>query len=103
VDALDLGAKSPVALAGDVDDVLEELAPRDTLKELLVGDEVVVDAVHLPFAAGTRRRRHGELEVGPTFEQCLDERALAGAGWSRDDEELRPVAQRRSSPTSSVR
>ena len=46
------------------DVVLEEVAVCEPPVELLVADEVVMDAVDLAGAAGARRRRDGELELG---------------------------------------
>jgi hypothetical protein len=83
--------------------VLEELPALDALEKLSLGEEVVVPAVRLPGTARARGRRDGELEVGTPFEQRLDKRALSSPRRAGDDEELGPVAQRRSSPTSSAR
>jgi hypothetical protein len=83
--------------------VLEELAALDRLEELVLGGEVVILALHLAATTCTGRRGDGELEVVAPGKQALDERALSGPGRSGDDEELRAVAQRRSSPTSSAR
>ena len=101
-DAVDLRAERAGALM-QKGDVLEELAVLDAAVELLVGDEVVVDAVDLTLSTRPRRRRDGQLEVGASLEQRLDERALAGPRGAGDDEELGARAQRRSRPTSSAR
>jgi hypothetical protein len=82
-----------VALARDVDDVLEELACRDPAVELLLGEEVVLAAVRLAAAARTGRRGDRDLEIVALGEQRADERALARAGGARDDEELRRSGQ----------
>jgi hypothetical protein len=83
--------------------VLEKVTALDPGEELVLGEEVVVLPLHLSRPARASRRRDGELEVFAAHEQTLDERALPGPRRTGDDEELRPVAQRRRSPTSSAR
>src|SRR5262245_43606021 len=43
-------------------------------------------AVDLTGTLRTGRRRHRDLEPGHAVEQSLDERPLAGPGWTRYDE-----------------
>src|SRR5256885_5337669 len=59
-DPLELGAEGPGAVAGDVLDVLEELAAPDAGEELVVGEEPVLAAVLLcaPPLARRGRDRH---------------------------------------------
>ena len=47
-DPVELRAERAVAVAGDVLDVLEELAARDACEEVVVGEEPVLAAVLLP-------------------------------------------------------
>ncbi len=63
-DAVDLGEERAGALAPREDVVLEEVVVREPPVELLVADEVVVDAVDLARPAGARRRGDRELELG---------------------------------------
>src|SRR5437016_2120410 len=67
--------------------MLEELVGFETPVELLLGDEVVVHAVHLAGADSAGGRRHGERELRKALEQTLDQRALAGTGLAGDDED----------------
>src|SRR5215218_7935475 len=60
---LELVAEGSVAPAG-VAGVLDEVAAVHARLELVVGEEVVVDAVLLPRPGSARRRRNGELELG---------------------------------------
>ena len=59
----------------------------DPARELLVGEEPVLAAVHLARALRARRRRDGDLELGHALEQRLDQRALAGTRRAGDDED----------------
>ena len=92
-DALHLGAQRPVALAGDVLDVLEEGALLDLGDELALAEEVVLDAVRLAGPPRARRRRDRDLEDGHPLDERLDQRSLAGAGRAGDDEHGRHVAR----------
>jgi len=63
----------------------------------------VIAAVLLPGPARAGRGRDGDLEVGAPLDERLDERALAGTGRPRDDEELRLRRQCLKRSTSSCR
>ncbi len=91
-DALELGAKRPVAMPGDVVDVLEELVGLDPREELLRGQEPVLAPVLLAGPAIARRRGDGHLELGHPLQQLPDQRSLAGARRPGDDDRGRPVA-----------
>src|SRR5581483_2637181 len=78
-----------VAVAGDVLHVLEELAARDTLEEVVVGEEPVFAPVLLRAPPLARRGRHGRLDLRHTLDELANERALAGARRARDDEHRR--------------
>jgi hypothetical protein len=83
--------------------MLEELPSLDAGEEVVLGEEVVVTAVHLSLSPRPRGRGDRKRQVGPPREEPLDERALSGSRGPGDDEELRRAAQRRSRPTSSAR
>src|SRR5581483_5285411 len=106
-DPLELRAKRPVAMAGHELDVLQKLAARDTLEEVLVAQEPVVTPVRLPAPALAGRGRHGHLDLGHALEELVDERSLAGARRARDDEHRRhrdhPHYRLLKRPISSVR
>ena len=89
-DPVDLLAERPVAVPGDVLDVLEELAGVDAALKVVLGEEVVVAAVLLAGTALAGRRRDGHGEVVALGDEVPDQRALAGAGRSGDDEEPWP-------------
>ena len=76
---LQLGAQRAVAATG-VGGVLDERARLDLAVELLVAEEVVVDAVDLARPRLARRRRDGQLQLGDAREQAADQRPLADAG-----------------------
>ena len=86
-DAVDLGKERAGALAPRKDVVLEEIAVLEAPVELLVTDEVVVDALDLAGAAGSRRRRDCKLELGKEGQKPLDQRAFAGTRLAGDDED----------------
>ena len=86
VDSVELGAKRPVALVRDVRDPFEERSFRDPGGELLVGEEPVLASVLL---TGTLRARGGgdrDLELRQTVVERPDQRSLARAGGTSDDE-----------------
>ena len=56
--------------------------------ELVLGEEVVIDAVDLSLARVAGRRRDGEGEVGDADEQLLDQRPLADPRRAGNDEDL---------------
>jgi hypothetical protein len=66
---------------------LEEVTLRETPVELLVGNEVVVDAVDLAGPSSARRRGDRKRELGKEVEDPLDQGALAGTRLTRDDED----------------
>ena len=82
---LELGAQRPVAAPGVVG-VLDELARRDQLVELLAAEEVVVDAVALARARRAGGGRHRQLELRHALAQAADQRALADPRGPRYDE-----------------
>src|SRR5207245_5148421 len=91
-DAIDLGAKRPVAWPPGMRDVLQEGAFPDEPFELGLGDEVVLAPVALARPPLAGRRRHGELELGQTAEELPLERSLAGPRGAGDDDD-RPCAR----------
>src|SRR5206468_2498334 len=86
-DAIHLGPERPVSLAGDVGDVLEELAGRDATGKFAVREKVVLAAVLLALTAETGRRRDGHLELPHALEQCADEGSLPRTRRAGDDED----------------
>ena len=93
--ALELRAQRAVAVAG-VLGVLDEVAGRDAVVELLGREEVVVDAVLLARPRRARRRRDRQLERRDAVEQRPDQRPLADSGRARDHEHLGHADARRS-------
>jgi hypothetical protein len=73
--------------------MLQELACRHPPVELLLGEEVVLPSLLLARALGPGSGGDGDLEVVPSGEQRADQRALAGPGRARDDEQLRRSGQ----------
>jgi hypothetical protein len=57
--------------------VLDERALADQALELLVGEELVVDAVDLAGSGVAGGGGHAELELGDPLAQGPDQRALA--------------------------
>src|SRR6266542_503708 len=95
VDAIDLEAERPVAMAGDVRNPFEEVASSNAAFELRIRDEPVFAPVLLAFPSLPGRRRDGELELGHTLEQSGLERALSGPrGPGHDDHGRRLSLQR---------
>jgi hypothetical protein len=92
-DPVDLRAQRAIAVAR-VLDVLEEGALRGPALELLLAQEVVVDAVGLPLPAPPGGRRDRDLELGEAGKDALDERSLPRARWSRDDDDPRATGYR---------
>ena len=86
--ALELGAKRPVAPPGVVG-VLDELSCGHAAVELVVAEEVVVDAVALSRTGTARGGRDRQLEAGNPLHQPADQRPLAHSGRPRDDEHAR--------------
>jgi hypothetical protein len=84
--ALELLAQRAVAAAG-VLGPLDELAGGDALLELLLGEEVVVDALRLPRPRLARGGRDAQGELGQPLAQQPDERALADPRGAGDDED----------------
>ena len=85
-DPVELRAKRAVPMAGDVLDVLEELASRDAREELAVGEEPVLPAVLLPTPHRACGGRNRDLDSGNLLDELADQRPLAGARRARDDE-----------------
>src|SRR5436309_854004 len=69
---LELRAQGTVSQT-EVAGVLDEVPRLDAALELLVVEEVVVDAVHLARARRARGGRDGELELGAAAAQGADE------------------------------
>src|SRR5690606_11075276 len=66
---------------------LEQLAVSDEAVELGVVDEIVVDAVDLAGTRGSRRRGHGEQDVGVVVADVCRDGPLADRGRSGENEE----------------
>src|SRR5439155_8782306 len=67
---------------------LQEVVPLQAGVELLVGEEVVVDAVTLTGPRRARRHRYGEPQVSPvTLEEPADDGAFPRPGRSGNDQE----------------
>jgi hypothetical protein len=83
----ELGTEGAVAVAGDVDHMLEELAGSDPTSELRLTQEVVLASVLLPRTPLARRCRDGDLELGHACTELADQRSLAGPGGTGDDQD----------------
>src|SRR5205085_9165272 len=81
------GAKRPI-LVPRVAGVLDELARGHPAVELLLVEEVVVDAVALAGPRGARGGRHRQLQPGDALHQSADERALADPRGAGDHEDV---------------
>ena len=79
-------------MPGDVGDVLEELVRLDPREEVVGREEPVVAPVLLAGTPVAGRRRNGHLQLGHALQQLPDQRSLARAGRSCDDDEGGPAA-----------
>jgi hypothetical protein len=87
-DPVDLRAERSVPLARDVLDPLEEPVLLDAGGELRLAEEPVLAPVDLAGPLLPGRRRDGNLQlVGQPLEERADERALARARRTGDDED----------------
>ena len=68
--------------------VFQESILADQLLKGILGDEIIMDAIHLIIPGGTGSGRHGKEQAVTHFHHTLQHRTLANTGRTGNDKQL---------------